>query len=327
MRQVVEDIVSLDAIGIVAGIDKASLRGEYLSSWDYLRHYEEFFKEFRTADINVIEMGVHEGASLRMWKRYFDRAKLIGVDLNPASAKATEDRIDVRVGSQVDEPFMKAIAQEFPPTIVIDDGSHAALHIIQSFNILFPLLAPGGVYVIEDLALHFGGDEQQVEPILYPHNLPSKTVYGFIDPLIRAKMGHVDLAARSAEIDEIRVVGGMVLIRKRRGRKHEDTLVALEREIDKLEAERSTHYAYACFKLAEYLMTYQLDDERALRSAQRGAQTAPDDVYGLQIRRLIFLRLGRVEEAANAANELSQRGAPVDLPACMRHPYMSYPHR
>lgn len=38
---------------------------------------------------------------------------------------------------------------------MVDDGSHIAHHMIASFEVLFPMLAPGGVYVFEDLAIHF----------------------------------------------------------------------------------------------------------------------------------------------------------------------------
>ena len=45
--------------------------------------------------------------------------------------------------------------------IVIDDGSHVASDQIASFKTLFPLLAPDGVYIIEDLhaayCQEFGG--------------------------------------------------------------------------------------------------------------------------------------------------------------------------
>jgi hypothetical protein len=37
------------------------------------------------------------------------------------------------------------------PNIIIDDASHINKLTIQSFMILFPLLAPGGIYVVEDI--------------------------------------------------------------------------------------------------------------------------------------------------------------------------------
>jgi demethylmacrocin O-methyltransferase len=46
--------------------------------------------------------------------------------------------------------------------IVIDDGSHINEHVIASFRTLFPLLAEGGIYAIEDTQTSYwpecGGD-------------------------------------------------------------------------------------------------------------------------------------------------------------------------
>ena len=46
--------------------------------------------------------------------------------------------------------------------IIIDDGSHINEHVIETFNLLFPKLKDGGVYVIEDTQTsyweEYGGD-------------------------------------------------------------------------------------------------------------------------------------------------------------------------
>ena len=45
--------------------------------------------------------------------------------------------------------------------VVIDDGSHVSKHVVSSLSAIFPLLAEGGLYIIEDLATsywpEFGG--------------------------------------------------------------------------------------------------------------------------------------------------------------------------
>jgi len=49
-----------------------------------LRHYDKFFREFRREPINVIEIGVANGASLNVWLQYFERARIVGIDIDPA---------------------------------------------------------------------------------------------------------------------------------------------------------------------------------------------------------------------------------------------------
>src|SRR5690348_13493597 len=138
-------LMTLDELGILCGTDKSSLRKAYLS------HYERLFAPLRDTAFNLIEIGAYNGVSLRTWAEYFPRAFIVGIDIEPNAAKLAEDRIAVRIGSQADAQFLTGVAAEFPPLIVVDDGSHQADHQIASFACLFPKLRPGGCYVCEDL--------------------------------------------------------------------------------------------------------------------------------------------------------------------------------
>jgi hypothetical protein len=124
----------------------------------YTPHYERHFAHVRDRRMLVIELGIggyaraaKGGASLRMWKWFFPRAEVVGVDIEDKSF-VDEHRITSFRGSQTNEKLMRRIVRRFgEPTIVIDDGSHRPRHVIRSFEILFPMLADGGLYVIEDI--------------------------------------------------------------------------------------------------------------------------------------------------------------------------------
>jgi hypothetical protein len=124
----------------------------------YTPHYERHFGHLRDRELVVLELGIGGyareragGASLRMWKRFFPRAQVVGVDIEDKSF-VREKRIAAYQGSQTDRRLMRRIVKRFgPPTIVIDDGSHRPAHVIKSFEILFPMLADDGLYVIEDI--------------------------------------------------------------------------------------------------------------------------------------------------------------------------------
>jgi tetratricopeptide (TPR) repeat protein len=148
-----DDDVDLDLIGAIEGTDKSS---SVAFSWNYLRHYQKFFSSYVNADINLIEIGVGGGRSVEVWRSYFRHATIIGIDDNPACSRFARDRILIEIGSQDDPGFLADVCRRHPPTIVIDDGSHKANHIIYTFERLFPALLSGGLYVIEDLAFHFG---------------------------------------------------------------------------------------------------------------------------------------------------------------------------
>jgi Methyltransferase domain len=106
--------------------------------------------------LHFIEIGVASGASVATWKSYFSQANIIGVDNNPRCAALADDRVTIEIGSQADPEFLSEVCSKYPPTIVVDDGTHRADHIMTSFKTIFPLLRPGGLYVIEDIAIHFG---------------------------------------------------------------------------------------------------------------------------------------------------------------------------
>jgi hypothetical protein len=327
--------IDLDAIGILEGVDKSSLRGDISCSWDYLRHYDAFFHEFKNKPINVIEIGVANGASLNVWLRYFDCARIVGIDIEPSCARFAKGRAEVRIGSQADPEFLRSVAADRPPTIVIDDGSHMSAHMIGTFETLFPLLAPGGVYVIEDVVFHYRTDDGKI----FPHNpnereFPGVFTHDLINNLVMARLGQVThLPPAStlqndlyAEIDEIRVVGGMVAIRKRKPRDIDAVVAAIEARLKGFASESVEKHARGCFRLAEYLLTQGRLDA-ALRYAHEGVSTGLDDVYGMQVHRAILLRLHRESEAAEVAKRIEGHGFSIDLPDLVKPNHMGYPHK
>jgi tetratricopeptide (TPR) repeat protein len=140
----------LDQLGIVRGTDKSSL------GHDYLNTYERLFSSFRDLPIVVLEIGVAGGASLRLWEDYFPRAWIVGIDIRDECRQYAGGRRIVEIASQADRATLHAIGARYQPAIIIDDGSHRADHIINSFESLFPALQNGGLYIVEDLMMHAG---------------------------------------------------------------------------------------------------------------------------------------------------------------------------
>lgn len=119
---------------------------------DYTEIYDTYFDAIKEYPMNVLEIGVFEGESLKMWEAYFKNSTVIGLDINPDCAKYAGDRRKVYIGSQIDEILLWTIAKENKaPDIIIDDGSHIWEHQIKTFRCAFPLLKAGGLYFIEDL--------------------------------------------------------------------------------------------------------------------------------------------------------------------------------
>ncbi len=123
----------------------------------YAQHYERHFAPLRRKRLKLLEIGIGGyddpemgGGSLRMWRTYFPRAQVYGLDICDKSAH-DERRIKTFRGSQVDLEFLDSVLKQTGPLdIIIDDGSHLNEHVIQTFRHLFPRLASPGFYVIED---------------------------------------------------------------------------------------------------------------------------------------------------------------------------------
>ena len=103
---------------------KSPLESHKWESYFYI--YEEIFSELKGKDITFVEVGVHNGGSLFMWKEYFGKnSRIVGVDLNPNAKLLEEYGFEIYIGSQNDSDFWDNFHKEVNGIdILLDDGSH-----------------------------------------------------------------------------------------------------------------------------------------------------------------------------------------------------------
>jgi hypothetical protein len=127
----------------------------------YFPIYEAIFGPIRTEPLRILEIGIWHGASLKLWRQYFEHPKtvIVGVDVLPECARfdAPAAGTHIRIGSQADPAFLKQVVEEFGPfDLIMDDGSHHSSHIISSFNHLYADgLKDTGIYFVEDLHANY----------------------------------------------------------------------------------------------------------------------------------------------------------------------------
>lgn len=128
----------------------------------YLRNYAQYFEPLRGRDIRLLELGVYHGGSLLLWRDYFERGRIVGLDVEPVQVEDPTGRIRVYQGRQEDTELLDRIARETAPEgfdIVIDDCSHVGEPTRKSFWHLFDKhLKPGGLYVVEDWGTGYWDD-------------------------------------------------------------------------------------------------------------------------------------------------------------------------
>ena len=131
--------------------------------WEiYLNEYDRIFSEYRDKPINLLEIGIQNGGSLEVWAKYFHKAqKIIGCDININCSKLIyeDPRVAIVVGdANAVETIDITLKYAKIYDIIIDDGSHRSSDIIKSFAMYFPILADGGVYIVEDLHCSYWHD-------------------------------------------------------------------------------------------------------------------------------------------------------------------------
>lgn len=126
----------------------------------YFQIYEQYFNIFKDKPVKLLEIGIYNGASLKMWREYFHKdSTIVGIDIddNCREFENEQENIYCRIGSQEDGNFLNKIIDEFGKfDIIIDDGSHIVSHMIASFNYLFiDGLKENGIYIVEDVHTNF----------------------------------------------------------------------------------------------------------------------------------------------------------------------------
>ena len=112
----------------------------------------------------ILELGIFQGGSTALLALLADPQLLIALERSPnrvagldelIEQRGIADRVHAVYGlDQSDVPALRAVLAELADGVefdlIIDDASHLVAETRTSFNVLFPRLRAGGVFVIED---------------------------------------------------------------------------------------------------------------------------------------------------------------------------------
>lgn len=149
--------------------------------YGYLEVYEKLWAEYKEAPINLLEIGIYNGNSMRTWCEWFPNATIIGIDHNPNNPMTT-DRAELHFGWQEDDEFLLKVATQYEFfDIIIDDGSHIWKDQQGTFETLWPFVETGGMYIIEDLHTSldtFYQKEDEENTVEYLKTLAEDIIHG-----------------------------------------------------------------------------------------------------------------------------------------------------
>ncbi|MBN3459543.1 class I SAM-dependent methyltransferase [Mycobacterium sp. DSM 3803] len=192
-----------------------------------LRHYLPIYEASLTGTVRMLEIGVDRGGSLQMWREYLPDAVIVGIDIN-SSARQYDDPtrdIHVRIGDQTDTEFLGTVIEEFGPLdAVLDDGGHTPKQMISSFQYLFPRLAPGGVYIVEDVHANYWTlfrDQREsfidftkwLMDAMHAQYLQIRSVYQIMEGH-RRRLREVEVPLAATLIEKIEVFDSVVVVHR-----------------------------------------------------------------------------------------------------------------
>jgi|TARA_B100001094_G_scaffold309649_1_gene343501 hypothetical protein len=137
----------------------------------YIEYYDKMFSDCREEQINLLEIGVFHGESMKLWSKYFPNVNLYGIDIFTRiegnvrldinyvneNLKGYDVQLDV-VDSCSESSDRKKVRDEYLSQfedgffdIIIDDGQHNSESQTLTYNNFKSKVSKGGLYIIEDI--------------------------------------------------------------------------------------------------------------------------------------------------------------------------------
>jgi len=126
-----------------------------LSDKIFWHKFDAFYEKFIPKEAkSILEIGVFKGDSIRYWREKYANAQIYGLDIiDPLPEWPQDENIHYFQLDQSDAKRYREILAKIgqPINLLIEDGSHDPLHqkisLMESIN----ALAPGALYILEDL--------------------------------------------------------------------------------------------------------------------------------------------------------------------------------
>jgi len=124
---------------------------------NYFEVYENVLSKFVGKKITLVEVGIGNGGSLFMWKKFLGKkAKIIGIELNPEAKKFEKYGFKIFAGDQSDPLFWRKFYKKNGKVdILIDDGGHTNLQQITTLMESIENINKDGAILIEDTHTSF----------------------------------------------------------------------------------------------------------------------------------------------------------------------------
>ena len=126
----------------------------------YFENYESAFEGLQKRNLVVVEAGVLDGGSLKMWQSFFgSTSRIIGIEKNPKAVELRSLGLEIFIADQESKADLRKVFEEIGPIdVFIDDGGHTAKGQIISSLVAAKHVRDGGFIIIEDTHSSFASD-------------------------------------------------------------------------------------------------------------------------------------------------------------------------
>ena len=136
--------------------DNIFLKTDKNSVHSYISYYEKLFKKIRYDNLNILEVGVSRGGSIRLWSKYFENSNIYGIDIFP---KKTHEivykklanfgkNITIYKNNAYSLNVIEKLFSNIKFDIIIDDGPHTKISQEFFAENYIKLLNPNGILII-----------------------------------------------------------------------------------------------------------------------------------------------------------------------------------
>jgi hypothetical protein len=124
----------------------------------YLPLYESLFQNTKETAQNILEIGIQNGGSIKLWRDYFINATIYGLDIIhtdqlPDDIKNDKNIILHTSTNAYDSQFFQEtfLNKNLKFDLLVDDGPHTLESMKQFINLYSQVLADDGILIIEDI--------------------------------------------------------------------------------------------------------------------------------------------------------------------------------
>lgn len=128
------------------------------SNHTYIEFYTKYMEPKRE-DVSLLEIGIMTGGSFLLWQKYFEKYKLVGIDLAETFYKIKPFQKDIESDPNIQLYFNTDSTRVVPKSLsdnkfdfIIDDGNHNLVPQTETLINYWPYLKDNGTYFIEDVS-------------------------------------------------------------------------------------------------------------------------------------------------------------------------------